>query len=113
MASEGGPYEDGVGEGDFITVTFNKPTNVVPLPTDASIRRLFNFSANLGSHLNAYVPAGGDERMGVGGPWSCGIFAGIRRYLRVLGGLVRGKGPALRAVGAPCDVVVLTQDLVH
>jgi hypothetical protein len=53
VASEGGPYEDGIGEGDFITVTFNKPTNMIELDTDARIRDLFNFSANIGSQLSA------------------------------------------------------------
>ena len=52
-ASEGGPYEDGIGDGDFITVTFNKPTNMISLETDAHIRTLFNFSGNIGAQLSA------------------------------------------------------------
>ncbi len=55
VASEGGPYEDGIGEGDFITVTFNKPTNMISLDTDSRIRDLFNFSANIGAELSACV----------------------------------------------------------
>ena len=48
IAAEGGPYEDGVGLGDTLTITFNKPTNQIPLATDGRIHGLFNFTAFFG-----------------------------------------------------------------
>ena len=53
-AAEGGPYEEGLGEGDTITVVFNKPTNVIPLGSNDRVYGLFNLSSSLGV-LNAYV----------------------------------------------------------
>ena len=54
-AADGPPYTQGLSTGDTITVTFNKPTNMIDLSNSVRVYNLFNFSAYIGE-LNASVP---------------------------------------------------------
>lgn len=57
VASAGAMEQQGLGTGDTLTVTFNKPTNQIPLNTSDRVYALFNFSAYIGQ-LEAYVSLG-------------------------------------------------------
>lgn len=47
-ASGTAPDQQGLTTGDTITVTFNKPTNQIPMPDSAAVYTLFNFSSYIG-----------------------------------------------------------------